>query len=229
MSIRYVLTDIEGTTTPIDFVHKVLFPYSAKNLQSFIAKHRKETNVEESLKKVKATVEEEERRTIDDDGAITMLLRWIKEDRKHPALKELQGHIWKRGYEQKEFTSDVYPDVHPKLNEWQKNDIQLGIYSSGSVGAQKLLFKYTPHGDMNGLFSHYFDTAVGHKREAKSYANITKSVGIPAENILFLSDVAEELDAAKAAGMQTVQLLRPGTKKNTSGHKTAGSFGDILI
>ena len=138
-------------------------------------------------------------------------MHWIDTDRKHPALKALQGLIWREGYESGEFTSDIYADVYPVLAAWKERGLQLGIYSSGSVQAQLLLFKHTDRGDMTPLFSHHFDTAVGGKREAGAYRQILAQLSLAASDVLFLSDIAAELEAAAAVGIQTIQLVRPGT------------------
>ncbi|MEO0338381.1 MAG: acireductone synthase [Bacteroidota bacterium] len=206
-----MLMDIEGTTTSISFVHEVLFPYASAHLESYVRENIHLPEVLEQIKAVKATVLEEFDDVIDDQAAIDQLLTWIKEDRKHPALKNLQGFLWKSGYETGQYRGHLYEDVLPAWERWQAQGIGLGIYSSGSVAAQKLLFGYSEKGDLQPYLSHYFDTKIGHKREVSSYHNIQKSLSIPVENILFLSDVVQELEAAKAAGFQILHLLRPGT------------------
>lgn len=208
--IRYVLTDIEGTTTPITFVHDVLFPYSAAHLRTYVEQHAGD----EAVKAIMATT------------TVEQLLTWIKDDKKEPALKTLQGLIWQTGYETGAYTSQIYPDVKPALEAWKKRGLMLGVYSSGSVAAQKLLFKYTGEGDLTPLFSHYFDTAVGAKRETSAYAKILKALELKGSDVLFLSDISEELDAAKTAGMHGVQLVRPGTKP-TDRHPTAADFAAV--
>ncbi len=196
--ISFILTDIEGTTTPIAFVHDVLFPFSKKHLD----------------------------RHAPDAETAARLRRWIEEDRKEPELKELQGRIWREGYESGELVSDVYPDVKPALTRWQQRGLGLGIYSSGSVEAQKLLFRYTSEGDLTPFFGAYFDTKVGAKRETDAYRKIAAELRRPASEILFLSDVEAELDAAQAAGMRTLQIVRPGTVAGRL-HATARSFEEV--
>jgi enolase-phosphatase E1 len=220
---RYVLMDIEGTTTPITFVHDVLFPYSTKHLPEYVRDHAADPTVKQALSDTKATVAKENGATLDDAGAVAQLLRWIKEDRKHPALKTLQGLIWRHGYEAGAYTGLIYDDVKPMLDKWQGQGKKLGIYLSGSVVAQKLLFGYTQAGDLTPYFSHYFDTAVGGKREAVAYDKILSELRLPGSDVVFLSDVIEELDAARAAGMKTVQLVRPGTKPGDR-HPTAPDY-----
>jgi enolase-phosphatase E1 len=221
--IRYVLMDIEGTTTPITFVHEVLFPYSARHLPAFISARAQDPTVRRCLDDVAATVQQEEGRRIDDAQAVAQLLAWITQDRKHPALKTLQGLVWRHGYESGAYTAQVYPEVPGCLRAWKDRGLTLGIYSSGSVDAQILLFRHTQDGDLTSLLSQYFDTAVGPKREAASYRRIVQDLQQPAAAVLFLSDIPEELDAARAAGLATLQIVRPGTVAGT-GHPTAADF-----
>jgi enolase-phosphatase E1 len=218
--IRFILLDIEGTTTDIDFVHKVLFPYAAERLANYVEMHRNDPEVQAALASVKETVQQEEGQTIDDAEAIDTLLCWICDDRKHTALKTLQGLIWKSGFENGDYQGHVYPDVPEALERWKQEGIGLGIYSSGSMQAQQLLFGHSVAGDLTPYFSHYFDTKVGGKKEAQSYRTIAEQLQISPQEILFLSDVVEELDAAAEAGFQVTQLVRstqttPGTQYPT--------------
>lgn len=216
MTIRHVLTDIEGTTTPIRFVHDVLFPYSAQKLPDFVRAQHDRPEVRECLWGMGV------------ESAIEQLLALIKADTKDPSLKKLQGMVWRDGYESGAFTSIVYPDVAPALAAWKERGLQLGVYSSGSVEAQKLLFKHTNAGDLTPYFSAYFDTAVGAKQERLSYRTIAERLGLWASELLFLSDVAAELDAAKAEGFETVQLLRDGAQ-GSGRHAEATSFAQIVV
>ncbi len=224
--IHLILTDIEGTTTPITFVHDVLFPYSAARLPSFVLANEDDPIVRQCLDDAIATVREEKNRAIYTDGAVEELLRWIDEDRKHPALKTLQGLIWRHGYESGAYKGAVYDDVAPALERWKKSGRELGVYSSGSVAAQKLLFTHSSAGDLSPLFSWYFDTAVGKKREPAAYGNILKEVRRSGGEALFLSDVAEELDAAAQVGVGTIQLIRPGITASDR-HRTAPDFDAV--
>ncbi len=226
--IKFILMDIEGTTTSIDFVHKTLFPYASKHLAAFLQENLSDPDVAEQITSVKQTVLEESGQTIADPEAIQSLLTWIKEDRKHTALKALQGYLWKRGYEKGEYQGHLYEDVLPNLLKWKAAGKKLGIYSSGSVEAQKLLFGYSEKGDITGHLSAYFDTTTGHKRATTSYQKIAASLSLEAKEILFLSDVEQELDAAKAAGMRTTQLVRPGTHPS-SGHPVVETFNELKI
>lgn len=224
--IKYILTDIEGTTTDILFVHKTLFPYSYQKLPDFVRTHADELAVAEYILETQQTLLEEKDEDADLEQVIEALLDWIREDRKHPALKKLQGMIWREGYESNAFKGHVYSDVVPQLENWRMQGTRIGIYSSGSVEAQKLLFGCSEYGDLTYLFNHYFDTGVGHKKEVQSYQNIAKIVKILPEEILFLSDVEAELDAAKEAGMQSIQLVREGTQPSKN-HVTARDFLEI--
>ncbi len=223
--IRFILCDIEGTTTSISFVADTLFPYFLEHLDELRARI-KEDEVQKQLALAKATVLEEENKVITDQEAIDYLAQWCQEDRKHPALKSLQGLIWKAGYLNGQLKGHLYPEVAGVLKRWKSTGIELGIYSSGSVAAQKLLFTYSEAGDLTPLFSAYFDTGVGHKREEASYQNIQKALDIAAEEILFLSDVEPELDAAHKAGFKTCKLVRPGTG-SSSKHRAVANFEQI--
>ncbi|MBK7873520.1 MAG: acireductone synthase [Saprospiraceae bacterium] len=226
--IQYILTDIEGTTTDIAFVHKVLFPYACQKLPDFVHAHTSESTVSECIIETQHTLQEENQIETDLDKIIETLLHWIQEDRKHPALKRLQGMIWREGYETGAFKGHIYPDVVPQLENWRAQGLGIGIYSSGSVEAQKLLFGYSEYGDLNHLFDHNFDTAVGHKRETESYQNIAKALNLNSEQILFLSDIEAELDAAQEAGMQTIQVVREGTIPSKN-HVNAINFAKIKL
>jgi enolase-phosphatase E1 len=225
--IKFILTDIEGTTTAISFVADTLFPYFLEHIDELKAQ-LKDPFVQEQLQVAKATVLEEENKSISDEEAIEYLAKWCREDRKHPALKSLQGMIWKAGYLNGQLKGHLYPEVEGVLRQWKADGIELGIYSSGSVPAQKLLFGYSEAGDLTPLFSTYFDTKVGHKREVASYQNIQKELNIPANEILFLSDVEPELDAARKAGFCTCKLIRPGTGPSSK-HMTVETFEEIEL
>jgi enolase-phosphatase E1 len=218
--------DIEGTTTSISFVHDILFPYSKENLKSFILRNIKNPEVINCLTLTKKTALEENQKNLCEIEAQDLLLQWIKEDRKHPALKTLQGLIWEEGYLKGEIKGHVYTDVPNALKNWKAKGIVLGVYSSGSVKAQHLIFEYSIEGNLRNFFSNHFDTEIGGKREHDSYVLIAKKLNVPTNEILFLSDIKEELDAAKQAGMQTIQLVR---LKNvvTGEHETIENFSQI--
>ncbi len=210
--IKLYLFDIEGTTTDIRFVHTVLFPYSRTQLPEFVRNHHHEETIAAAVSDVQATVLKEEGRTVDLDGAIAKLLQWIDEDRKHGALKEIQGHIWDLGYSRNDFQGHVYDDVAPSFLRILDSGATVGIYSSGSVHAQKLIFGFSTAGDLTPLIAHYFDTKIGGKRERTSYTNIATATHLSPGEIRFFSDIPQELEAARSAGMSVTHVVRPGTQ-----------------
>ncbi|MEO1483430.1 MAG: acireductone synthase [Myxococcota bacterium] len=221
MSPKAILTDIEGTTSSIAFVHEVLFPYAARALPAYVRSHGERHP--ELMDAVRAEADEPE---ADLERIIAVLLRWIEEDRKVTALKALQGHVWTDGYKTGAFKGHIYPDAVAGLRRWHDHGIALYVYSSGSIKAQQLLFGHSEAGDLTPLFSGYFDTTSGHKREVESYRSIAAAMGVPAGDIVFLSDVLEELDAAKGAGMGTIQLVRE-SGMHTGEHRTVSDFSEI--
>lgn len=199
-----ILTDIEGTTSSISFVKDVLFPYARRALPAFVRTRGQEPEVRRWLDAV-AT---EHGAVCSDEVIVEILQGMIDEDRKHTALKALQGMIWSDGYDNADFSAHIYPDAAARLRDWHAAGIPLAVYSSGSVPAQKLFFGHTDAGDLTALFEGWFDTEVGHKRDAASYREIARRLDRPAGDILFLSDVVEELDAAREAGMRTALIDR---------------------
>ena len=221
--IRAIVTDIEGTTSDIRFVHQVLFPYARQHLDSWILRNIEQPEVVQALDNLKAERGQPE---ADTASLISVLHRFMDEDRKSTALKALQGMIWREGYLNGSFTGHLYPDVVPALKRWQQQGLALYVYSSGSVPAQKLLFGYSDAGDITGLFSGYFDTRTGAKRETGSYQQIASQLGLEGQQLLFLSDIHQELDAAKQAGWHTLQLIR-GEADSVSVHPQVSSFEQI--
>jgi len=226
-----ILTDIEGTAGSISFVRDVLFPYARKALPRFVREHGRDAEVRRWLDEV-AT---EHGAMCDDAMIVETLQGWIDEDRKHTALKALQGMVWTAGYRNADFTAPVYPDAVAALRRWHGNGHRLAVYSSGSVPAQKLLFSHTDAGDLSGLFSGWFDTTVGGKREAASYARIAGELGVEPGAILFLSDVVAELDAAREAGLRTTLVDRasdypePRTGAAAGGHPRVTGFDEVAV
>lgn len=206
-NIKYILLDIEGTVSSIDFVKKTLFPYARKHLASFVKENP--GLAEKALEETKQTMIEEKSAVTSE---IDQLLAWIDEDRKHPALKSLQGMIWKRGFEEKSFSAPLYADVLPAWQVWRERGCQLGIYSSGSVAAQKLFFAHTEEGDLSAYISNHFDLEIGSKKESSSYIEILKVIEHPASEVLFLSDIEAELQASHEAGLLSIQVVREGTE-----------------
>ena len=225
MTTVAVVTDIEGTTSAISFVHDVLFPYASRELPEFVRRNSGIPEIAALLDDVRLEAGEP---GADTDRVIELLRGWIAEDRKVTPLKSLQGYVWRRGYERGDFTGHIYADAADRLRRWSVSGIRLYVYSSGSVAAQQLLFRYSVAGDLRSLFSGWFDTRTGHKKEADSYRRIIGEIGAPAAHILFLSDVAAELDAAAMAGMRTCQLVRDENVA-VGAHPVARSFDDVII
>lgn len=223
--IRAIVTDIEGTTSDIRFVHNVLFPYARENLAAFIAAFQHREEVAQALSDLRDEIAQPQA-TVED--LITVLFGFMDEDRKSTALKALQGMIWRDGYLNGSFTGHLYPDVLPVLKAWHQAGIGLYVYSSGSVAAQKLLFGYSDEGDITSLFSGYFDTHVGAKRETDSYRNIAADIGLAPGELLFLSDIRQELDAAREAGWHTVQLIRDEAD-DVSRHPQVNRFDHLTL
>jgi len=221
--IRAILTDIEGTTSSISFVHDVLFPYAREHIGEFVRCNAEDPHVVPLLNDVRLAAGED----LDLDGIVAQLVAWIDADRKATPLKALQGMIWQRGYEQGDFTGHVYPDAVKNLEKWRGAGLQLYVFSSGSVQAQQLLFRYSDAGDLTPLFTGYFDTRIGNKREPAAYSAIATQIGLPAEDILFLSDIREELDAAGTVGMCTIWLVRDAVPDVAAAHHQAGDFDAI--
>lgn len=221
--IRAIVTDIEGTTSDIRFVHNVLFPYARERLAAFVTARQYAEPVKSILDNLRNEIARPDTSTAE---LIETLFTFMDEDRKSTALKALQGIIWHDGYVNGNFTGHLYPDVLPALEKWRAQGIDLYVYSSGSVAAQKLLFGYSDEGDITHLFSGYFDTHIGAKRETQSYRNIASYIGVAPSQILFLSDVYQELDAAEEAGLRTLQLIR-GEGDGASRHHQVHQFDDI--
>jgi enolase-phosphatase E1 len=222
--IEAVVTDIEGTTSSISFVHEVLFPYAHARMGGFIAAHGQEPAVRAALDEAKQEAGDP---SLDDAALVAHLRRWIDEDRKVTPLKALQGMIWAEGYRADAFQGHVYDDAVAALRAWHGQGLKLYIYSSGSIAAQKQIFGHTAFGDLTALFSGYFDTTTGPKKEAESYRKIAAVVGAPPGSLLFLSDSTDEIAAARAAGWQTVQLRRPGEAQPAGEGPTAQSFAAV--
>lgn len=235
---QLILLDIEGTTTPIDFVHKTLFPFAKKKIGEFVAQNFNELQTEISQLKVeykKDFTNQIYGRNFSEDApeSISNYLKFLIEvDRKSTPLKSIQGKIWQKGYESGELKSEIYEDVPRAFQRWKTENKLIAIYSSGSVLAQKLLFGYTEFGDLTSFISAYFDTNVGAKREAESYKKIASAESFPpVENFLFISDIVAELDAAKKAGFQTFLSIRQGNEpidEANVNHQMIESFDEIV-
>lgn len=226
MSIKAIVTDIEGTTSSIDFVHQVLFPYSTKALPEYVRKYAKQEEIEAIIAEVKR---ESQQLDGDLETVITTLLSWIAADKKITPLKSLQGFIWEDGYKNNHFQGHLYEDAYRNLVAWQQLGIKLYVFSSGSVKAQKLLFGYSKYGDLTYLFTDYFDTKIGNKKSVAAYQNIAQAIAFPPSEILFLSDVIAELDGAADAGLQTVLLDRQQNISNSNNHDLVTNFDGIKL
>ncbi len=211
-----ILTDIEGTTTPIRFVHTVLFPYARARLPQFCAQPH--------------AILAEVARLNPGRPALETLLGWMDEDAKVTPLKTIQGLIWAEGYNAGALVGELYADVAPALRRWSKAGLRLYVYSSGSEASQRLIFGHTKDGDLTALFQGFFDTQLGPKRESASYQAICRGANVASSECLFLSDIEAELDAAATAGLQTCQLVRPQDATVASRrHPVAEDFEAVAV
>jgi enolase-phosphatase E1 len=234
------LLDIEGTTTPIEFVYRALFPYAREHARDFLRQHSEEAEVRADVDALRAEHAAEKMREDEppewrDRPAEALLestvafVHWLMDrDRKSTGLKSLQGKIWKAGYLSGELRGEVYPDVVRAFLRWRSKNKDIAIFSSGSILAQKLLFANTAVGDLAHFIRAYFDTTTGRKNHPESYSRISSALGLSAPQILFVSDTVSELDAARLAGMQTRICVRPGSNRpSVAGHSEINTFDDL--
>lgn len=214
--IRGILLDIEGTTTPIAFVHDVLFSYARTHVRDYLAKHVDDDAVQTDIRLLREESESEGFRANNLDEIVAYINRLIDLDRKSTGLKSLQGKIWHEGYTDGTLHAQVFADVAPAFARWRAANKDVSIFSSGSVLAQQLLFAHTEAGDLTPFINHYFDTSVGKKGEAESYRRIAEAIKLQLREILFISDVVAELAAAREAGMKTALSIRPGNQPQDS-------------
>lgn len=232
------LLDIEGTTTSVGFVFDVLFPFARAHAAGFLAQEGSTSEVVETLALLAADAEREREAGLDCPlvaegdqrlaSALDAMLWMMDRDRKTAGLKRLQGQIWRAGYEQGTLESDVFDDVPVALRKWRAAGSRVFIYSSGSVAAQKLLFRYSRCGDLTALIDGYFDTGVGEKRAAASYTRILEEVGVAGGEVLFLTDIVAEADAAVAAGLRVCIASRPGNAAQPDHPYALSSRFDLL-
>ena len=234
--VRGILLDIEGTTTPIAFVHDVLFSYARDHVREFLAANvaAEEVRADIALLRDEHAVDLKEGRNppalTSEVESIASYVEWlIALDRKSTGLKSLQGKIWRQGYRDGSLKSQVFADVAPALERWRSRGLSISIFSSGSVLAQQLLFAHTEAGDLTPFIDNYFDTNIGKKGEAESYRRIAKELGFSAREVLFISDVIDELDAAHEAGMKPILALHPGSvpQSGTERYPSISSFDEI--
>ena len=225
-TVRGVLLDIEGTTSSVAYVYEVLFPFARQHLDAHLANYWDELSTQHALDEVARNAgarsladwtredsPEAARRRVRDEA-----LRLMEVDAKSTGLKDLQGLIWRAGFESGELRSHLFPDVPVALESWTQSGLDVRIFSSGSAAAQQLFFRHTEQGDLSRRLSGYYDTTLGSKREPSSYRRIADEMRLPAETIVFLSDIVAELDAACDAGMQTRLVVRPGNAAAPPGH-----------
>ncbi len=230
--IRWVVVDIEGTLTPTSQVHEVLYDYARPRLGPWIDEHADDPVVREAVAAVRA--EAQLPAGAGTEQVVAVLHGWMDADRKATPLKILQGLIWQRGYARRELTTEYFPDAVPAMRQWRREGLGLAVFSSGSVAAQVASFSHTTEGDLRSLFDQHFDTVnAGPKKEQSSYRAIAARLGDPpAEEVVFLSDVPAELDAASAAGWRTVGLTRPGepfADADFGVHEAVASFDEIEV
>jgi enolase-phosphatase E1 len=230
-SVGAILLDIEGTTTPIDFVYKVLFPYARSHANEFLKRHGSSTDIQQDLALLRDEHLQDMTQGLNppalnnpqEPESFLFYIGWlIDRDRKSTALKSLEGKIWEEGYARGELRSQIFDDVAPALKRWQEQQKTIAIFSSGSILAQRLLFAHTTAGDLTKYLSMYFDTTIGPKTDPTSYEKIANTLQCVPSEIVFISDVVRELDAAASAGLQTLLSERPGNRP-----QPANSFGVI--
>ena len=251
LSIRAVLLDIEGTTSSIAFVYDVMFPYVRQHLRDFMQKNQLRTDVLASVDQLAKDAGFEDAQAWqaahaqpsdsafeqikNDQSYVDFVTDHVKAlmdgDSKSTGLKAVQGFIWQAGFESGQLESHLFPDVFPAIERWNRQGISIGIYSSGSIVAQKLFFGHTPHGDLTPFFERHYDTTIGPKRDLASYKKIADDFGFKPNDILFLSDIAAELEAARAAGLQAIAVVRPGNAALPDSYQGARieSFTEIAV
>ncbi|HEY0378757.1 MAG TPA: acireductone synthase [Pyrinomonadaceae bacterium] len=239
---RALLLDVEGTTTPVEFVYETLFPFARQHVREFLEQHLDSEEVRadaEALKNENLSDAEKGSgppRWLEDspdslvESAVSYAHWLMDRDRKSTALKSLQGKIWEGGYRSGRLRGEVYADVRPAFERWKRLGKEIYIFSSGSVLAQKLIFAHTSEGDLTPYLDGYFDTTTGAKASAASYVSISEKIGAHAAEVLFVSDVTAELDGARAAGMTTALCVRPGSREpEQSAHPIVRTFDEILL
>jgi len=248
-STQAIVLDIEGTTTPVNFVYGVLFPYAQQHMATFLRRQGHTPAVQADLQQLYQEYQHEpaspelpawspndhaptqsQTEPHEPLSALPFITYLMARDRKSTGLKALQGKVWDQGYADGSLKAQLFDDVAPALQAWQAQGKRIYIYSSGSIQAQQLLFKYTEKGNFTSLLSGYFDTTTGAKQDPTSYQKIAQAIGVPANQILFISDIVAELIAAQTAGLQTRLSLRPGNTPQAIGaFTTIASFDEVQL
>ena len=225
-----ILLDIEGTTTPIAFVTKTLFPYARTHLSTYLREQERSPECAQVIGRLHAEYEHD-REAGDEVPPWSPLdyAGWLMDrDRKSPALKDLQGRVWEEGYRSGTLVGQVFDEVPAALARWRAEGTPVGIFSSGSVLAQQWLFRRSTAGDLTPMLRYYFDTEIGAKQDPASYTRIADSVGLAPQEILFVSDVLGELNAARDAGLRTVMSVRPGNPPQPEhDHRVVTTFDEL--
>ena len=227
---------MEGTTTPIGFVYKTMFPYALSHAGEFLQQHASDADVCADLQALRKEHTADVHTGAnpppfnDEPDSAVAYMEWLTaRDRKSTPFKALQGKIWQAGFTSGQLRADVFEDAPRSLARWRRHGRKICIFSSGSVLAQKLLFAHTVSGDLSEHISGYFDTTVGNKTDANSYQKIADALKKNPSEILFISDVTAELDAAKGAGMETLLCVRPGNRpQEPSNHRVIHSFDEVF-
>jgi enolase-phosphatase E1 len=235
-AIGAVVLDIEGTTTPIAFVHGALFPFARRHLREHLEEHRDSPDVREVIRRLRGEWADDVAPPPWSDepdaelSSVAAYVEWLMDrDRKSPGLKLLQGYIWERGYRSGALKGEVFPDVGPAIQRWRGSGIVVAIYSSGSVLAQRLLFAHTTTGDLTPLVNRFFDTDVGAKTSPDSYRRIAAALQCPTHRLLFVSDTGKELDAAHQAGCEVLLCARPGNPAPPPGLDMIHGLDEIAV
>lgn len=225
LEVRALLLDVEGTTTPVEFVYRVLFPYARAHAAEYLARHEEAADCREAVALLC-----KEHDAVAPAQVLEYVFSLMDRDKKSPGLKALQGLIWQDGYRSGELRGQVYPDVVPAFERWRSRGLDIYIYSSGSVLAQQLLFGTTEAGDLTTFLKGHFDTAVGPKNSPDSYGVIAARMHVPPQEILFVSDVDQELDAARTSGMRTALCVRESGDglPGSASHPVIRNFAEIL-
>ena len=239
---QHLLLDIEGTTCPVSFISKILFPFAKRELSSYLIQNEHNGNQSQTIQKAKKEWAEDQSvksvqlkkqvdlQQISEMDALTQYLEHlIVIDKKSTALKDIQGEIWELGYSNGELKAELFPETVECLQQWHQQGITLSVYSSGSIHAQKLLYRYTSEGNLEMLFSHWFDTHTGPKKASQSYTRIANQLNSSPKNIWFVSDNGDECDAARTAGMKTLFSLRDGNPdRDPRDHKVIQSLHEVI-